>query len=109
VAHATNGHGGLISVARGWADRVTTWRWVGELSHQGRQDRVKANRPGVKEPSDAHFRLIRERTLSQGRSPRLESSELERRATAMADVAYLALTLGVFLLLALLLRGLEKI
>jgi predicted lysophospholipase L1 biosynthesis ABC-type transport system permease subunit len=49
----------------------------------------------------------RERTLSQGPS-RIPTEEL-RRAPQMADVAYLALTLGVFVLLALMLRGLEKI
>jgi hypothetical protein len=32
-----------------------------------------------------------------------------RRAPEMADVAYVALTLGIFLLLALMLRGLEKL
>jgi hypothetical protein len=32
-----------------------------------------------------------------------------RRRTGMADVAYAALTIGVFALLALLLRGLEKL
>jgi hypothetical protein len=37
------------------------------------------------------------------------TSTNSREAPHMADVAYLALTLGVFLLLALMLRGLEKI
>jgi hypothetical protein len=33
----------------------------------------------------------------------------ERRASLMADVAYAALTIGIFGLLALMLRGLEKL
>jgi hypothetical protein len=32
-----------------------------------------------------------------------------RRAPHMADVAYVALTIGIFALLALMLRGLEKL
>jgi len=34
---------------------------------------------------------------------------LRRRAPSMADVAYVALTIGIFVLLALMLRGLEKL
>jgi hypothetical protein len=34
---------------------------------------------------------------------------LRRRAPHMADVAYVALTIGIFALLALMLRGLEKL
>jgi hypothetical protein len=33
----------------------------------------------------------------------------EERATQMADVAYAALTVGMFVLLALMVRGLEKL
>ena len=84
---------------------MTTVRGPGEPRHRGRQDRVKANRSGVKEPSADPNRLTGERTLSQGRSP-AASTEGQ---TAMADVAYLALTLGAFLLLVFTLRGLEKI
>jgi hypothetical protein len=34
---------------------------------------------------------------------------LRRRAARMADVAYVALTVAIFALLALMLRGLEKL
>jgi hypothetical protein len=43
------------------------------------------------------------------RTARLTTGLGERRAPQMADVAYVALILGVFGLLALMLRGLEKL
>jgi hypothetical protein len=63
---------------------------------------------GVKAPSGGLKWLIPRCTLTPGvvAAPATCSS---RRAPQMADVAYVALALGIFLLLALMLRGLEKL
>lgn len=69
------------------------------------QDRVNAVRSGVKGLSADLGWANSARTLSSGRSP--EGWPVKERV--MADVAYLALILGVFGVLALMLRGLEKL
>jgi hypothetical protein len=48
-------------------------------------------------------------SLARTRTPRGCPQTLREKAPQMADVLFVALTLGIFVLLALILRGLEKI
>ena len=48
-------------------------------------------------------------SLARTRTPRGCPQTLREKAPQMADVLYVALTVGIFLVLALILRGLEKI
>jgi hypothetical protein len=52
--------------------------------------------------------VVGRRTLTQAGHQQGDRG-LRRRAPHMADVAYVALTIGIFALLALMLRGLEKL
>ena len=73
-----------------------------------RQERVRACQCRIKGPSAAFYQRERKRTLSRVRS--LERVAARRKkGRSMADVAYVALLIGVFALLALMLRGLEKL
>jgi len=74
-----------------------------------RQFCVNTGRAGVKESSgDLHSGGSSVHAVAGGFTDRGDSG-LSRRAARMADVAYVALTLGIFGLLALMLRGLEKL
>ena len=65
-------------------------------------------RPDVKTSSGGADRVTGRRTLSSTRSP-TGDRQPRRRALRMADVACAALIIGMFLLLALMVRGLEKL
>jgi hypothetical protein len=53
--------------------------------------------------------VIRGAPFRSGRNSREHPEPYEKGATDMADLAYAVLIIGVFLLLALMLRGLEKL
>lgn len=74
-----------------------------------RQDRVNPPIVGVKESSETAVRLVPECTLCALRSPSGRPEPTWERSMSMADLAYAVLLVGVFLVLALTLRGLERL
>ena len=83
--------------------------WLGTVSDRWRQVRINTCGGGVKESSGALTWFARWCTLTRAGPPAGLPRVEERRARHMADVAYVVLTIAIFALLALMLRGLEKL